>query len=247
MPVHPQEWSGTFGSSNQGGKFALSAESAAARSEQEVVRALTQLLFKQMACADHGLQHFVLTQTEMEQIIGQMVHEFAQRIPDIMRCMALSALLPIIQRRARAYYLGKGVPGPDVDDLSSTLVEKILKSLFGGWPSGNLGAWVAEIRKNVCQDYWRRVQREARLGKRQAAAALSIHADPGARREALERCIRELPDETRMIVERRRAGEEWAVIAMSLGISLAEVQDMVQRELPGGSSPRRKRRRKRSS
>jgi DNA-directed RNA polymerase specialized sigma24 family protein len=200
--------------------------------------------------AEEVLNCFRLTAEEREQAFSAIDRELARQWPAFVRTAALAALLPIIRRDAVAYFRRSDATRPDAEDLAGDLVHTILKCLFGGWPRGNVGAWVVTIRAHVGTDL-RRVQARKRrhLGTQRDGVHLDNRPDPAEERERFHRLLLDVPLAARQVVERLLSGDTWADVAMDQGLSEQEAREMVQGiEWPeGGSSRRRKRRRKNPS
>lgn len=179
---------------------------------------------------------------------SQIASEFERLLPVFVKSVVLVAMLPSIQVAARAHFCRAKMDFFDAEDLSMDVVQKIWKSLFGGVPFGNEGAWVAEIRANAHRDHIRKSRKTERVGGRCDVAEIAQTDDD--RRAEWNLFVDELPSEQRRIVERLREGDTWEEIAVTLQKSVAEVVKVFYEiEWPEGFSPPspKRRPRKRSS
>lgn len=188
-----------------------------------------------------------LSDAQKQQGFDQAVAELIRQLPDFAKCSATVVSIPKIEDQALSHFVMEHMPQADAEQLASEVGLKILKCVFGGWPRGNVGAWRAKIRHNVGVDYLRKLDREkTSIGTRHNNSHLVDYADPKAAREALEREAQEeldrkvskMPPDAWKIVARLREGEEWPPIAADHRLSEEDARRMVQREWPGGSSPK---------
>jgi DNA-directed RNA polymerase specialized sigma24 family protein len=193
---------------------------------------------------------FRFTEAEAAEFSPQVIGEIERRLPAFLKAATVAGLLPLILRRGRAYFLSKGVPFSDVEELEGKLMFKILDQLSKCNLRGNASAWSKKIQGTIFMDYLRAKYREKRrLGQRQEADTLAdvhdaAHDDDARLRELIE----EIPADSRDIVERRIGGQEWAVIAAHYQKTVDELKESVRSlEWPEGSGLLRRRRRRRPS
>ena len=190
---------------------------------------------------------------ESDEVASSTVGEFERRQSDLVRVATIFASLPIIKRRAKAYFIGKCQWPEDVaEELASLVLQKVFEALCGRWPHGNVGAWSVTITKRVGSDYQKKVIREREvLGRRCDAIEWDTHADSTTGREGMARLLIELPSVVRNIYDRRRRGDDWEIIEAETGFNEAGAAHLLRQVIdwPESGSPRaRKRsRRKRSS
>jgi DNA-directed RNA polymerase specialized sigma24 family protein len=162
----------------------------------------------------------------------------------------VAALLQHILQRGRAFFLWKGVPFSDAEELESKLAVKILDQLSKGNLPGNAIAWSKKIQGTIFMDYLRAKYREKnRLGQRQDADVLANVHDAAHDHDArLRELIEEIPADSRDVVERLIDGQEWAAIAAHHQKTVDELKEAVRSiEWPEGSGLLRRRRRRRPS
>jgi DNA-directed RNA polymerase specialized sigma24 family protein len=179
--------------------------------------------------------------------------EIERRPLEFLEAATVADLLQLILRRSRAFFLSKGVPFSDVEELESKLAVKVLVQFSKGNVPANASAWSKKVQATLFADYLRARYRERnRLGERQDAASLADVEDPiedpidDEKAKSLWAFIEGLPPQERDIVERRQAGEKWADIAAYYQKTVKELKEAVQSlEWPEGSLPLRRRRRRR--
>ena len=193
------------------------------------------------------LQTFILSDEEIAEVKARIAIELKRLLPGFFKCVTLSALLPVIQRRALAFNLAKGVPFSDSEELAGKLVEKLWRNLFGGWPTGNAGAWVTTIRNSVLMDYFRAKERERNHFKKRNDATLVGLIDESFDEASFTEFVEELHATSPELIEQHlRADAKWAKTVASCEKKLADAADRVMSmEVEGQSVPLRKKRRRR--
>lgn len=190
---------------------------------------------------------FRLTEAEAEEFSPQVIGE--RRPVEFLGAATVADLLQLILRRSRAFFLSKGAPFSDVEDLESMLAVKFLDQFSKGNVSANASAWSKKLQVTIFADYLRAKYRaKNRLGERQDAASLAEVQDPSydEKAKSLWTFIEGLPSEERDIVERLQAGEKWADIAAHYQKTVEELKEAVYSlKWPEGRLPLRKRRRRR--
>jgi DNA-directed RNA polymerase specialized sigma24 family protein len=167
------------------------------------------------------LQSFRLSLDEEHQARSRLVQEVVRHWRAYLRACIVSALLPIIQVHAEGYFRRWMQTSPEAEELAADLGVKLLRSLFGNWPRGNVGAWVAAIRCNVRNDYGRqRRRRQAAFDTYVRISEPTYESSCLDDRETLERLVASLPQAERHLIERLLCGDSfpsWMVIGTSLG------------------------------
>jgi ParB-like chromosome segregation protein Spo0J len=193
------------------------------------------------------LQTFILSDEEIAEVKARIPIELKRLIPGFFKCVTIAALLSILQRRALAFNLAKGVPFSDSEELSGKLVEKLWRNLFGGWPTGNSGAWVTTIRNSILMDYFRAKERERKhLKKRNDAALANLH-DESFDETSFNEFVEELHATSPQLIQQHlRADAKWAKTVASYEKKLADAaDDVMSMEVEGQFLPLRKKRRRR--
>jgi hypothetical protein len=191
---------------------------------------------------------FRLTEAEAEEFRPQVI-EIERRPLEFLGAATVADLLQLILRRSRAFFLSKGAPFSDVEDLESMLAVKVLDQFSKGNVPANASAWSKKLQVTIFADYLRAKYRaKNRLGERQDAASLAEVQDPSydEKAKSLWTFIEGLPSEERDIVERLQAGEKWADIAAHYQKTVEELKEAVYSlKWPEGRLPLRKSRRRR--
>src|ERR1700728_5105691 len=120
----------------------------------------------------------------------------------------INETLPHILQQGRAFFLWKGVPFSDAEELESKLAVKMLDQLSRGNVPGTASAWSKKLQATIFADYLRARYRErTRLGERQDAASLADVEEPidDEKAESVRVFIEGLPPQERDIVERLQA------------------------------------------
>jgi hypothetical protein len=104
---------------------------------------------------DEVVRQLGLTDDEARQTGPLVAAEFRRLLPSMCKAATIVALLPLIAERSRCQFLGKPASRSDAGDLSQAVAARILTALFGSWPRGNVGAWVAAVRKSAGLDHGR--------------------------------------------------------------------------------------------
>jgi DNA-directed RNA polymerase specialized sigma24 family protein len=189
------------------------------------------------------LKSFVFSDAEAEEITKQVIADIELRLPGFLKSSALTTLLPTIRERAQRFFVAKGVPLSDAEELAATLVEKVLAAIAKQPPRGNAGAFVATIRSHQLLDYWRKKRVERKyFGNRADETSLSLlHVmDEPSRPLFLE----EFPDSQREIVERLLDGDKWKDIKAHYEPKVEELKKtLLSMEWDGLCAPLRKKRR----
>jgi DNA-directed RNA polymerase specialized sigma24 family protein len=193
------------------------------------------------------LRCFLFAKEEAPEFGEQVIAEIERRLTEVLRNATLAALLPAIRRGAERFYRSQEVSFWDAEDLAGKLVVKVLDGLSKGGPTGNPGAWISRIRFTILMDFWRIKQRERNgLGIRQDAALLAEVHDASLDEASLRLLFDELPTDLRRLLSAE--SEEGAAIAEHYQQTVDELTQAVQSlEWPEGSSPLKRRRRRRSS
>jgi hypothetical protein len=104
-----------------------------------------------------------VTMEEQRRTLAGSGAEAEQHAPQIVTVLCLLALLPVIEARAFKHFRHKRRESHhDAEELSQATALKVLKSLTGNWPRGNVGAWLKAVRDNVHRDHLRKRGRQAR-------------------------------------------------------------------------------------
>jgi DNA-directed RNA polymerase specialized sigma24 family protein len=197
---------------------------------------------------------FRFTEAEAADFRPQVTGEIERRPPEFLEAATVADLLQPILRRSRAFFLSKGVPFWDVEELESKLAVKVLEHLSKGNVPANASAWSKKVQATLFADYLRaRYRAKKWFGDRQDADVLADVHDPSneetrlneEKAESLRVFIEGLPPQERDIVERLQAGDKWADIAKHYEMKVADIKKAVRSlEWPEGSLPLRKRRRR---
>jgi DNA-directed RNA polymerase specialized sigma24 family protein len=192
---------------------------------------------------------FRFTETEAAEFCPHVVGEIERRPREFLSAATVADLLQLILRRSRAFFLSKGAPFSDVEELESKLAVKVLDQFSKGNIPANASAWGKKLQATLFADYLRARYRERnRLGERQDAASLAEVHDPSndEKAKSLWTFIEGLPSQERNIVERLQSGEKWADIAAHYQKTVEELKEAVYSlKWPEGRLPLRKRRRRR--
>ncbi len=126
---------------------------------------ILKLLADSASMAEKAIVELRLTPDEQELIVSNFAIELERRIPQIVGTLLIVSALPVIGERAVKHYQHcRGESLLDAEDLSQSLVEKILSALVGRWPrGGNIGVWIGKISEKVYFDKCRKETRQ-RLG-----------------------------------------------------------------------------------
>ena len=203
-----------------------------------------------------ALKQFSLSPESHTDVVRQVTAETSRQFADFVQSITICCLLPILQKRFTRSLCAIDneykVPRSDAEELSETLMQKILKQLVGGRITGNAGAWVDRIEKNIFADYCKaRAMERKRLGVRNDDYRLLTYADQtearaksrAISRAELARRIAALPYPERKIVTLLWKGKSYDEIGSTLGMTPAKVKKIVQRlKRLKGSSPRNRRR-----
>ncbi|MGE4003404.1 MAG: RNA polymerase sigma factor [Planctomycetaceae bacterium] len=181
-----------------------------------------------------SLESFELSEDDEAQ--ARIAVAFEQLLPEFARAATLAALLPWIEIREQRHFAKDPELRPDAEDLGADIALKIWSALFRTWPRGNLGAWVAQIRRNVASDG---KERREHVGDADDVATLAITRETPEDRAILRDELDRLSELERKIVEMKLNGFDWSEIAASLGMTEAAARKSAQRLLPfgGKSSP----------
>jgi RNA polymerase sigma-70 factor (ECF subfamily) len=134
------------------------------------------------------------------------------------------AILRNTHHRIRAYIAGMGVAAHEVDDIAQDVYVEFYRNLDKVPNDVAPQRWLKGIARNVCLNHFRRSTRRGRL-QREALAEILVetetethrHATEGTLALALEECRRQLPDESRHLLELRYQQDlSAAAIAKSL-------------------------------
>ena len=110
---------------------------------------------------DRLVKQLRLQPEEIEGFARNFRSELERQIPELMTVIGVTAALPLIGERSRKHFLfGKKESPETAEDLGHEVVAKVLKAIRGGWPHGNVGAWLATIRNHVFVDHLRIKKRE---------------------------------------------------------------------------------------
>jgi hypothetical protein len=134
--------------------------------DRAVLAALGQITPDCLPSAQRMIAQLGLSADQVHEVLPDLVREIEGRLPAFVNVLLLVSLLPILRQRIYRFHLDRNIPQPDAENLSQAAVLKILKALFGSWPRGNVGAWVAKIRDNVFRDDQRKRRRHARVMER---------------------------------------------------------------------------------
>jgi hypothetical protein len=193
------------------------------------------------------LECFLLSEEEAEVMKGRIVSGIERGLASFLKKATLNELLPLIVERGLAYFVGKGVPYCDAEELAATLGLKVVAGVSEEFPHGNVGSWIATIRFHMINDYWRKKYVEERcLGSRKCASALDEVDDGFSDDTDLRLFIAGLPEPQREIVERLLGGDKWKDIVKEYEARIVnEVRKTVQSmDWDGQSVPLRKTRRR---
>lgn len=165
---------------------------------------------------------------------------FERFLPEFARAATLVALLSWIEIREQRHFDKDEKLRPDADDLGAEVALKIWTALFRTWPHGNLGAWVAKIRRHVAADG---KERRERVGDADDVATLAVTQVTPADLAILNLSLAELDEKKRNAVEMALNGAKWSEIGALLDMSETAARKFVQRLLlSGGSLPNTRRR-----
>lgn len=129
---------------------------------------------------------------DLTEFQNSVFDDFRRRLPDFIRIAAISALLPYIEARAAVYYRRQTL-APDLsEEMARVVLQRVLESLRGGWPHGNIGAWVAAISHNELCQHFRKKARETRVLRRQVPLN-HIGTQQVDRSGGLDRLLLDLP------------------------------------------------------
>ncbi len=120
------------------------------------------------------------------------------------------AILRNTHHRIRAYIAGMGVAAHEVDDIAQDVYLEFYRNLDQVPSDVAPQRWLKGIARNVCLNHIRRSARRGRL-QREALAEILVdtetethrHATEGTLALALEECRRQLPEESRQLLELR--------------------------------------------
>lgn len=219
------------GSCGQAARPRLHAICAAGFPDADVLGCLRRSVPACLAAARRAYLQLGLTPEEVHRAGGDFVREIEDRLPGVLAALIVVAHLPAIRERCARHYRGRGASPQDADDLSQTAVLKVVAALFGSWPRGNVGAWVATVRDNVGRDAARRRSREAGRG---LASIRSLDSAP-ARESGVGECemwdaLTALLSPPDLAVLRSLAGgASCPEIAAAVGLSADEVHAAVAR------------------
>jgi DNA-directed RNA polymerase specialized sigma24 family protein len=190
------------------------------------------------------LKCFILSDPEVKALMAQISSDIESRLPQFLKRTTLHALLPLIEKRAQGFFVAKGVPYADAEELAATLVLKVLQATAEEWPRGNVGAFVATMRLHLLYDHFRKQTVEKKwFGNRTPAMALDdVHDDDEASRRLL---LEAFPAAQQDIVARVLDGDQWKDIEADYAARANELRNTIlSMEWDGQSVPLRKKRRR---
>jgi RNA polymerase sigma-70 factor (ECF subfamily) len=120
------------------------------------------------------------------------------------------AILRNTHHRIRAYIAGMGMAPHEVDDIAQDVYLEFYRHLDQVPSDVAPQRWLKGIARNVCLNHIRRSARRGRL-QREALAEMLVetetethrHATEGSLAQVLEECRRQLPAESRQLLELR--------------------------------------------
>jgi RNA polymerase sigma-70 factor (ECF subfamily) len=120
------------------------------------------------------------------------------------------AILRNTHHRIRAYIAGMGVAAHEVDDVAQDVYVEFYRNLDKVPADVAPQRWLKGIARNICLNHIRRSVRRDRL-QREALAEILAETETDTHREAtegslalaLEECRRQLPEESRKLLELR--------------------------------------------
>jgi hypothetical protein len=114
---------------------------------------------------------------EHDAALADFAQEVERRLPQILTVLFVISQLPRIGERAQRHFRRKcGESHHDAQELSQGVVFKVLRTLTGAWPRGNLGAWLATVRDNIYRDHLRARGRKLRAMQRLEEAFQTMRA-----------------------------------------------------------------------
>jgi RNA polymerase sigma-70 factor (ECF subfamily) len=151
--------------------------------------------------------------------------------------LEFDAILRNTHHRIRAYIAGMGMAAHEVDDIAQDVYLEFYRH-FDQMPADVAPQrWLKGIARNVCLNHIRRSTRRGRLAREALAEILAEtetdthrHATEGTLALALEECRRQLPEESRKLLELRYQQDlSSTAIAAALGKTAEAVRVMLFR------------------
>jgi RNA polymerase sigma-70 factor (ECF subfamily) len=151
--------------------------------------------------------------------------------------LEFDAILRNTHHRIRAYIAGMGVASHEVDDIAQDVYLELYRHLDQMPEDVAPQRWLKGIARNVCLNHIRRSSRRGRLQREALAEILAEtetdthrHATEGTLALALEECRRQLPEESRKLLELRYQQDlSSTAIAAALGKTAEAIRVMLFR------------------
>jgi hypothetical protein len=116
-----------------------------------------------------------LSPEEAADATTNLLVELERRLPQFVTVVCVISLLPLVGKRAFCHFRTACTESyQDSEELSQSVVVKVLAALTGSWPRGNVGAWLQAIQQNVFQDHIRKCSRRRRGMERLERAVQGI-------------------------------------------------------------------------